>query len=126
MTCGVSGHFACESPDGRSLLFQPEDADSPLLAIPLTEGEARQLVACVSQSAFGAGPQGVYYVPCDPTPDPVVHVLDSETGRDRPLGKLEKFVRRPLGLAVSPDGKTIFYSRRVSGSSDLMLIENFK
>jgi hypothetical protein len=78
-----------------------------------------------SPSAFGAGPQGVYYVPCDPTPDPVVHVLDPETGRDRPLGKLEKFVGHTLGLAVSPDG-TIFYSRRASESGDLVLIDNFR
>jgi hypothetical protein len=31
-----------------------------------------------------------------------------------------------LGLTVSPDGQTIVYQRKVSGDSDLMLIENFR
>ena len=44
---GASGPFACESNDGKNLLFQPRDADSPLMAMPLTGGGARQLVACV-------------------------------------------------------------------------------
>ena len=67
---GASGPFACESNDGKDLLFQPRDADSPLMAMPLTGGEARQLVACVRNSAFCAGPHGVYYVACDSGSNP--------------------------------------------------------
>jgi hypothetical protein len=126
LTRGASGPFACESADGKQLLFQPKDADSPLMAMALVGGGARQLVACVRGSAFGAGPQGVYYVPCDPSADPSVHVLDPETGRDRRLGTLEHLEYRPLGLSVSPDGRTILYPRRTSETSDLMLIENFR
>jgi hypothetical protein len=126
MTRGASGRFACESADGKQLLFQPKEADSPLMAMALTGGEARQLVACVWWSAFGVGPQGVYYVPCDPSADPPVHVLDLETGRDRRLGMLEKLTERPLGLSVSPDGQTIVYPRVTSENADLMLIENFR
>ena len=70
LTRGAGGPFACESADGKHLLFQPKDADSPLMAMALAGGEARQLVACVRNSAFGAGPQGVYYVPCDSTLTP--------------------------------------------------------
>ena len=68
LTQGGSGRFACESPDGKSLLYQPKDSDSALLAMPLTGGPARQLVACVRATAFGIGPEGVYYVACDPGP----------------------------------------------------------
>jgi eukaryotic-like serine/threonine-protein kinase len=125
LTHGASGPFACESADGKSLLFQTKDADSPLMAMPLTGGEPWQLVACVKDSAFGAGPQGVHYVPCDPSSDPV-HVLDLETGRDRRLGTLENLTRRPLGLTVSSDGRTIIYPRRTTQNADLMLIENFR
>jgi Tol biopolymer transport system component len=35
---GASGPFACESADGRTLLFQPKDADSPLMAMSLPGG----------------------------------------------------------------------------------------
>jgi Tol biopolymer transport system component len=126
LTHGVRGYFACESADGNSLLFQPEDADTPLMAMALSGGEVRQLATCVRNSAFGAGPQGVYYVPCDPSSDPPVHVLDLRTGRDQRLGTLDGLMDRPLGLAVSPDGKTIVYPRKGHSTADLMVIENFR
>jgi hypothetical protein len=91
---------------GQSVVHQPKDADSPLLVKPLSGGSPRQLVACVKLTTFGVGLQGVYYVPCDPTADPPLHVIDPNTGRDRRLGTLEQFERSPdapaLGLSVSP------------------------
>ena len=128
VTRGGSGDFACESPDGRSLLYQPADADSPLLALPLAGGAARQLVACVKPTAFAAGPEGVYYVACDPGPDPELHVMNPATGRDRLLGRLERYENQfvPLGLAVSPDGASVLYPKRIRDSFDLMLIEGFR
>jgi hypothetical protein len=70
----------------------------------------------------------VYYVACDPSPDPALHVIDPDTGHDRLLGRLEKYDNQfpPLGLAVSPDGMSVFYVRRMRDSWDLMLIENFR
>jgi eukaryotic-like serine/threonine-protein kinase len=123
---GASGPFACETNDGKHLLFQPKNADSPLMVMPPAGGESRQLVACVRRTAFGAGPQGVYYVACDPSSNPPLHVLDLKTGRDRLLGTLDGLIDRPLGLAVSPDGKTIVYPRAMHRDADLMLIENFR
>jgi Tol biopolymer transport system component/DNA-binding winged helix-turn-helix (wHTH) protein len=125
LTHGGSGHFACESADGKSLLFQTPAGDSPLMAMPLAGGESRQLVGCVKNSAFG-GPLGVYYVPCDPSLDPPVQVLDPATGRDRRFGTLDRLYSHPLGLSVSPDGRTIVYPRLIYQNSDLMLIENFR
>ena len=123
---GASGPFACETIDGKTLLFQPKGADSPLMAMPLPGGAARQLVACVNNSAFGVGPQGVYYVPCEASPNPPVHVLDLKTGRDRRLGTLDGIRAPALGLSVSPDGRTIVYTRGTDENTDLMLIENFR
>jgi Tol biopolymer transport system component/DNA-binding winged helix-turn-helix (wHTH) protein len=126
MTHSGSGPFACESADGTSLLFQAQDNDSPLMMMALTGGQPRQLVACVNNSAFGVGLEGVYYVPCDTGVDPPVHVLDPKTGRDRRFGTLNNLAHRPLGLSVSPDGRTIVYPRLTYRNSDLMLIENFR
>ena len=95
------------------------------MAMPLPGGAARQLVACVRRTAFGAGPQGVYYVPCDPSPNPSVHVLDLRTGSDLRLER-SKDSEAPMGLAVSPDGRTILYPRITNQNTDLMLIENFR
>jgi Tol biopolymer transport system component len=126
LTHGAAGPFACESADARSLLFQPQDADSPLMSIALTGGQTQQLIPCVKNSAFGVGPRGVYYVPCDPNPDPPLYVLDPKTGRSARLGRLDGLAERPLGLSVSPDGNTIIYPRQVLSRADLMLIENFR
>ena len=123
---GGSGPFALESNDGQHLLYQTKDNHSPLMLMPLAGGEARQLVACVQNSAFATGPEGVYYVACDPNSNAPLHVIDPETGRDRLLGMLEGLTWRPLGLTVSPDGKTIVYPRNVRTDADLMLIENFR
>jgi eukaryotic-like serine/threonine-protein kinase len=49
MTHGGSGPFACEAADGKTLLFQPKDADSPLMAMSLAGRETRQLFACEKQ-----------------------------------------------------------------------------
>jgi dipeptidyl aminopeptidase/acylaminoacyl peptidase len=130
VTRGGSGNFACESKDGKSLLYQPKNADSPLLMLPLSGGVPRQLVGCVKPTAFATGPQGVYYVACDSSPDPALHVIDPETSRDRVLGRLEQYQNdqgvQPLGLAVSPDGMSILYLRHMRDTTDLMLIENFR
>lgn len=45
------------------------------------------------------------------------------TARDRFLGRLENWAR---GITVSPDGKTILYSKEMAAGSDLVLIENFR
>jgi hypothetical protein len=71
-------------------------------------------------------PSWLYYVPCEPSPDAAVHVMDPDTGRDRRLGALENLMSRPLDLSVSPDGNTIVYPKRVQTGADVMLIENFR
>jgi Tol biopolymer transport system component len=126
LTHDGSGPFACETADGSSLLFQTRVAESPLMAMPPGGGAPRQLVACVNISAFGVGSHGIYYVPCDSSSNPPVHVLDLKTGRDRVFGTLDHPTNWPMGLSVSPDGRTIVYPRQTSRNSDLMVIENFR
>ena len=97
---------------------------------PLAEGRPRQLVACVKPTAFGVGLHGIYYVPCDSSANPPVHVIDLRTGRDRRLGTLEQFEQSvnapPLGLSVAPGWQSLLYQRHTTDSADLMLIENFR
>jgi hypothetical protein len=121
----TGGAYPRESEDGISLLYQPREADSPLLIAPLGGGTVRQLVGCVMGSMFAANRHGIFYVACGASPDPPLHVLDPVTGRDRLLRRLERYASVP-GLGVSPDGHTILYTRIMSNSRDLMLIENFK
>ena len=116
-----------ESPDGKSVLYQPREGESPVLTIPLGGGPARQLVKCAEQTAFAVARQGLYYVPCGPDEAATVHLFDPSTGRDRLLGKLDRFTSGYTpALSVSPDGTTILYHKVVSDGADLMLIENFR
>jgi len=128
------GTVPYESIDGRTLYFlrrlgaeagpgRPEGV--PLLSLPVGGGTERQIVACTY--SFAVGPGGVYYMECSSaeTPEASLVLWDSATGRDRALGKVSGVVGL-AALAVSPDGRTILYSKQVGSGNDLMLIENFR
>ena len=118
--------WGIEAVDGKSVLYQPRFSEAPLLMMPLGGGPPRQLAHCVKASAFASGPQSIFYVECGSNAAPAVHLTDLRTGRDRLLGRLEKYTLAPMGLAVSPDGTTILYNKVVNEGADLMLIENFR
>jgi Tol biopolymer transport system component/DNA-binding winged helix-turn-helix (wHTH) protein len=113
---------------GLSILYQARDGNVPLMSMPVSGGASRQVLPCVQFGAFAAVAANIYYVPCtDSVHDAVVHVLNEHTKQDRVFGVFhDGCLCGPSGLAVSPGGRTILYSRRVSTGTDLMLIENFK
>jgi len=124
-----SGYLAYESPDGTSLFYQPRFGDSPLLVMPLRgDGARRTLVKCVRSAGYAVVGRTVVYAACQPGTNPSLRTIDLVSGRDRPLGTLEHFPPDNLGvgLAVSPDGKTIVFRGLVLRGADLMLIENFR
>jgi Tol biopolymer transport system component/DNA-binding winged helix-turn-helix (wHTH) protein len=124
VTSGGSGMIAYESPDGNAIVYQAADTDSPLLALPLAGGPARQLVRCVKAQSFTLAASGIYYAPCDTGPEDFVHLLNRVTGRDRVLASVsEPF--HASSLAVSPDG-TRMLVHRYTENADLMLLENFR
>ena len=127
------GWFACESADRRKLLYQPVTfRDGPVIAIPATGGPAQPVLACARTGAFLDTPQGLYYLACGSdrglTIDAPVHLVERTTGIDRIIGTIEDYLHFPSagGLAVSPDGREILYTRYMNRGSDLVLIENFR
>jgi hypothetical protein len=62
-----------------------------------------------------------------------MHLFDRATGDDRRVGLLESY-RRPRDvftasfrkMALSPDGRSILYTRRLPAVADLLVIENFR
>jgi Tol biopolymer transport system component/DNA-binding winged helix-turn-helix (wHTH) protein len=129
LTQGGAWEFACESADGKNLLYQSSKGKGgALMTVPLNGGQARQVLACVRYTAFIAGANGIFYVACDAGPDPVVQLLNPTTGETRALMRLISIEYRmpPFGLAVSPDGNSVLYAKLGSAGDDLMLIENFR
>ena len=115
-----TGRVSCTS-------SKPEE-DSALLLQPLSGGQPRPLVGCVRFDAFATAGRMVFYVACEPGANPSLHTLDTVTGQDRILGRLDHFPPRMphVSLAVSPDGKTVLYGGVVQADADLMMIENFR
>ena len=118
------GYGASESIDGKTLFFSRDLPNgSALLALSLAGGPERQLAQSVGDT-FAVGLAGVYTLDFWSGPPPPLFLRDPATGRGRLLGTLEK--AHQYGLTVSPDGKTILYTRLVNQGKDLMLIENFR
>jgi Tol biopolymer transport system component/DNA-binding winged helix-turn-helix (wHTH) protein len=117
------GSFAEESMDGRDLVYQPSGGDSALMARPIAGGAARQLLPCVRNAGFAVTRHGIFYVTCD-TAANAVRLFDPATGRDQAIGTLTDLVGG--GIAVTADGRSIYYSRGGGARSDLMAIEHFK
>jgi hypothetical protein len=92
------------------------------MARPFAGGPERRLAQCVG-TTYVVATAGIYALDCWRGAAPLF-LRDPETGRGRLLGKLENAL--PAGLTVSPDGKTVLYSRVVNQGADLMLIENFR
>jgi Tol biopolymer transport system component/DNA-binding winged helix-turn-helix (wHTH) protein len=130
ITHGGAGWVGRESADGQSILYQLRTGDAALLAQPLAGGKPGTIIPCVSQSAYSVATDGIYYVPCQnavhPDSDAEVRVLNPVILEQHRHGRLEKFSELTGGLAVSPDGQTILYTRAVSRGADLMLIHNFR
>jgi Tol biopolymer transport system component/DNA-binding winged helix-turn-helix (wHTH) protein len=124
---GGSGLVASESTDGRSILFQPKEGDSPLLERALSGGPVRQVLPCVQAGAFAVHAKGIYYIPCGAGPDPVVHLLGASDHRDRPFFSLKAYDGYAgWPLSVSPDGNAMLYTTTVSMRGDLWMIENLR
>ena len=128
----TAGH---ESVDGTGIWYKRQLGEAPLFFQPLVGGAARLVVPCVAAARFSVGPDGVYYMPCQPagsrSHDATIRVLIPTTGKERHFGTLTEVLWPASGrtdgcFAISPDGRTLLYSRLASRGADLMLIENFR
>jgi Tol biopolymer transport system component len=121
------GLLARESWDGQSLFYTERDPSSPLLRLDLAKrGPPIRVVDCVQSRSLADGPDGMYYLGCVPYGvEAPLYRVDPKTGRSHLLGRVAA-VQGNVGLAVSPDSKTILFVSEVNRGADLVLIENFR
>jgi Tol biopolymer transport system component/DNA-binding winged helix-turn-helix (wHTH) protein len=124
------GFVAQESPDGTSLYYLSQGADSPLVVQSLKGGAPHPVVECIIGTAFVVRNSSIYYVPCTGSldPNPIVRRRDLASGAEHEIGRLPSFQYNslPSGFDVSPDGLNVLYGRLVRDEADLMMIENFR
>ena len=136
------GFVAFESFDGRHLYYtQTATGSSTLWRIATAGGDPEKVLDGVSERAFVVLEKGIYYVERQGTtntgsylfgglvfsgPDarPLLRFFDFASAQSRILADLGERVGR--GLGVSPDGRTILFTRADNPSSDLMMVENFR
>jgi Tol biopolymer transport system component len=115
------GYTPFPSKDGKTVYFFKDDSHAPpLWQIPAAGGEETQILDAVTTAiGFAVVSGGIYFVW-----DGHLHFLDFSTGLPKTILKIEK----PLafGLAVSPDEHWLLLTERNEGTSDLMLVENFR
>jgi dipeptidyl aminopeptidase/acylaminoacyl peptidase len=118
------GHSAVESPDGAYLYYVDRlDSPSPLWRMPASGGVAVKLLEGIVLVGFAVIEGGIYYID-RPSGDAQLEYFDFATRASRTVAR--NLGNLALGLAASPDGRTILYTRVDSSVDDLMLVENFR
>lgn len=120
------GHNAMESADGKTLYYAKENLGTPIFARDLAGGPEREVIGLNGAPRdFVVVEDGIYYggLP-DQNGKVALRFHQFSTGVSHPVTSIEPYAQ--IGLTVSPDRKTILYTRTPSVESDLMLIENFR
>jgi tricorn protease-like protein len=127
---------AQESPDHAYVYYvETMDRPSPLWRLPVSGGIPVKILEGVVLGNFQVLERGIYYIDRasgeggffaidGPSGETRLQYFDFATRRStttaRNLGNVD------VGLTVSPDGRTILYSRVDSSIDDLMLVDNFR
>jgi len=114
------------SENAKALLYTTLEGMGPLFLLSLEQGTERKLEECVLSRALASQQGSFYFVGCSTGLEAPLYRLDTASGRRELLGMLDKGPGFVMGLAVSPDARTILYGREMATGSDLMMIENFR
>ena len=119
------GSAARESADGQSLYYtRASEGTYSLWRMPVSGGQpAKVLDGIARETDFAVVEKGIYYV-SNVDGEKRLEFLSFETGK--PTLVAGNLGRTVPGLAASPDGRTVLYTRLDSSVDDLMLVENFR
>jgi len=120
------GMMAIESADGAFLYYtESRNTNSPatLWRVPVAGGATERMTDGVNSTGFDVTNGGIYYLH-QAAGETRVQYFDLATRQTNTVaGNLGN---ADFGLAASPDGRTILFTRIDSSVNDLMLVENFR
>jgi Tol biopolymer transport system component len=119
------GYTAYESVDGETLFYTKGRGNSePLFARLLSGGAERQVLPSIYLKSFFPVAEGIYYIGPRSGEYYPLEFFQFSSNSSRLLAKIGGYVDE--GLSVSPDRKTILFTKSVSNGAHLMTIENFQ
>jgi Tol biopolymer transport system component/DNA-binding winged helix-turn-helix (wHTH) protein len=120
------GVIAAESADGQFLYYSKIEAPG-VWKMPLNGGEESQVVEqpeAGDWANWALVKNGIYFFDSKSKDDQGVRYFDFST---RKIAKVSASKSRAgVGIAVSADGKTIFYDQNEDAESTIMLVKNFR
>jgi serine/threonine protein kinase/Tol biopolymer transport system component len=119
------GVHGIESPDGRYLYFSTFEGDG-IWRLSLADGTLEQIErSYLNWWRWSAGPKGIYLIK-DVGPHGRIDFIDFATQKSTLVLDLPFSYSIFGGLAVSPDGKSLYFGQTESDESYLMLVKNFR
>lgn len=120
-----NGGFApVASPDSEFLYYTANRSRlTELRSLHFKTNTETTIASNVARRSYSPVAGRIYYVSGTSEGARILHVLDRASGADRPLYNF----RKPIadGIAVSSDGKYLYFTQIERGGSDLQLVENF-
>jgi Tol biopolymer transport system component len=119
------GEASDVSPDGKWLYFTKKSGADGIWKMPTDGGEESRVTDNVQRYNFAITEDGLYYIPAmAPDRTTSVRYLNFATRATNEVVKIEKPV--DLGLAISPDRRSLLFTQLDYVGQDLMLVENFR
>jgi Tol biopolymer transport system component/serine/threonine protein kinase len=116
------GYAGVESPDGKWLYYASNgDRDSSLWRMRLSGGAAERVLPSVLFHNFAVTSHGVYFI-ARAEQGMAIQFLNSASREPRVVAPVRSGY---IGLAVSPDARTLLYSAMSPASSQVYVVDNF-
>jgi serine/threonine protein kinase/Tol biopolymer transport system component len=124
------GQASMMTSDGAWIYFTKKDGGEGLWRVRVIDGvptadKEERVLERVHRHNFVPTSDGVYFIqPLKPDGSSVVAYFDFASRSSKEVVKLDK--PADLGLALSPDGRTLLFTKLDYAGTDLMLVENFR